>query len=157
MRKILALVVALMLAASVPAFATNDKVTICHHTGSETNPTVTIEISTSAWAAHQEHGDTQGPCPTASPTQTAYPSKSPSPSPSQSQSPSSSPSTSPQPTLPTCPPNLVGVATGCTRTQTPAASATPLPSETPFVLPTPSPTAAPTAPPIIQLPSTSTN
>jgi hypothetical protein len=38
------------------------KVTVCHHTASTTNPTVTISISVNAWPAHQAHGDTLGAC-----------------------------------------------------------------------------------------------
>ncbi|MBW3594483.1 MAG: hypothetical protein KY391_02805, partial [Actinobacteria bacterium] len=34
------------------------KVTICHRTGSETNPYVVITVSVNAWPAHQTHGDT---------------------------------------------------------------------------------------------------
>ena len=37
-------------------------VTICHHTHSATNPTVTISVSVNALPAHQAHGDTLGAC-----------------------------------------------------------------------------------------------
>jgi hypothetical protein len=39
------------------------KVTICHHTHSQTNPFVTITVSQNAVPAHMRHGDTLGPCP----------------------------------------------------------------------------------------------
>ena len=42
--------------------ACHDKITICHHTHSDTNSTVTISISRHAWPAHEGHGDTIGAC-----------------------------------------------------------------------------------------------
>jgi hypothetical protein len=38
------------------------KVTICHHTHSQKNPSVTITVSVHAQPAHLKHGDTVGPC-----------------------------------------------------------------------------------------------
>jgi hypothetical protein len=39
------------------------RITICHHTRSTNNPTVTITVSNRAWPAHQKHHDTMGACP----------------------------------------------------------------------------------------------
>jgi hypothetical protein len=39
-----------------------DKVTLCHHTSSQKNPSVTINVSQRALPAHLRHGDTIGPC-----------------------------------------------------------------------------------------------
>ena len=55
------------LSAGTPSAAAQyeypEKVTICHHTHSATNPFVTITVSRNALPAHQAHGDTIGACP----------------------------------------------------------------------------------------------
>jgi hypothetical protein len=40
----------------------NNKITICHHPPGNPENTQEIEISESAWPAHEAHGDTRGPC-----------------------------------------------------------------------------------------------
>ena len=40
------------------------RVTICHHTGSASNPHKTLNVSSRALGGHRNHGDTIGPCPT---------------------------------------------------------------------------------------------
>ncbi|HSC50511.1 MAG TPA: hypothetical protein VLD16_09640 [Gaiellaceae bacterium] len=45
----------------------SSKVTICHHTHSQTNPFVTITVSQNALPAHMGHGDTVGACSSAPP------------------------------------------------------------------------------------------
>jgi hypothetical protein len=48
---------------TTPTTTVEEKTTICHHTGSKSNPYVTITISSNAVDAHSKHGDTLGPCP----------------------------------------------------------------------------------------------
>jgi hypothetical protein len=42
-----------------------EKVTICHRTGSKKKPFRTIRVSQNALKAHEKHGDARGPCSTA--------------------------------------------------------------------------------------------
>lgn len=68
MQRIATLAAAFFMAISAPALAAPaPKVTICHHTGSASNPFVTITVSSNALPAHTAHGDTIGACPTAPP------------------------------------------------------------------------------------------
>ena len=75
----------------------NDKVTLCHRTGSESNPFVIITVSDNALPAHLAHGDTVlgtgGSC-----------GSTPTPTPTPSQS--TPPPTNPPPTVP--PPEVLG-------------------------------------------------
>ena len=127
--KILAIPLALSLALGVPAvaFATesatptvgimveqppvNDKkVTICHATGSETNPFVEITISENAVDAHfsdkhQRGEDTFGPCPSPSPEPSETPKPRELPQPSESPAPSESPTVTPTTPAPTVSPS----------------------------------------------------
>jgi hypothetical protein len=52
--------------ASAQEYQYGAKVTICHHTGSKKNPHHTITVSRNAVPAHMRHGDTLGPCTSAS-------------------------------------------------------------------------------------------
>jgi hypothetical protein len=51
--------------AAAPAWgdelAKADRIAICHLTSSETNPVVELTVATSAWGAHEAHGDTRVP------------------------------------------------------------------------------------------------
>ncbi len=46
----------------------SQKVTICHHTGSQKHPFHPITVDEHALAAHTGHGDTVGPCPATTPS-----------------------------------------------------------------------------------------
>jgi hypothetical protein len=69
--------------------STGKKVTLCHKTGSVSNPGVTITVSQNAEAAHLAHGDSVGACPdnqgnpadTGKPTDTGQPADSGKPTP----------------------------------------------------------------------------
>ena len=138
-KALLAFLLLLTLSLSGAAVANDDKVTICHHTGSQSNPTVTITVSENAWEAHQKHGDTRGPCPGTQPpvptgtsTATARPTGTDKPSGTSSAAP-----TARATNAPTSAPSQTAGA--------PAPTANPVPVKT----------AAPTAP-VKQLPSTAT-
>jgi len=49
-------------ATAVPVGPRTGKVTLCHVTGSQKNPGVTLTVSQNAVQAHLGHGDTVGPC-----------------------------------------------------------------------------------------------
>ena len=53
----------LLALATISSYAqTNDKITICHYPPGNPDNVQTIEISESAWPAHEAHGDDRGTC-----------------------------------------------------------------------------------------------
>ena len=57
---VLVCMLALVLAAALPAFAQPDKVTICHKPGTPAEKT--LRVPPQAVPGHLNHGDTRGPC-----------------------------------------------------------------------------------------------
>jgi hypothetical protein len=101
----LSVVLGLLLTGSVallksPSFATaeENRVTICHRTGSESNLYVEITIDDSALPAHLEHGDLypvpQGGCPTGV-TPTSIPTSTPTYTPTPMDTATSTPTSTP--------------------------------------------------------------
>lgn len=148
--KFVGLLITLLLFAATDAFAchplvqcssvnsTPRKITICHHTGSESNPIVTITIDESALSAHLSHGDSVGECPISTPTPTKTPTSTPTPCPPTA-TPTSQPTSTPTPKPTESPSN----------TPTPLPTTTPTPQPTPTeppATPTPNPTKPPSTP-----------
>ncbi|HEV8636948.1 MAG TPA: hypothetical protein VG370_22235, partial [Chloroflexota bacterium] len=103
-----------------------EKVTVCHATGSSTNPFVLIRVSKNAAGAHARHGDRVGAqseedctAVTTAPTITATPTATGTP-------PTATPTETATPTV-----------TGTPPTGTPTATATPSPTAPPTITPTP--------------------
>jgi hypothetical protein len=127
----LSVVLGLLLTGSVTLLnsqstsAEGNRITICHRTGSESNPYVEITIDDSALPAHLEHGDLypvpQGGCPTGgTPIATA----------------TSTPTNTPTAIPPSTPTSIPAETATSTPTSTPtdAPTDTPTPTETPHGL-----------------------
>ena len=97
--------------APSPSEEDGKKVTICHATGSESNPFVEITISENAVEAHFRDGhqrgeDVFGPCPTPTPQPSETPGPSDSPNPTEYPKPSESPTATPTTPAPTVEPSV---------------------------------------------------
>jgi hypothetical protein len=138
----LTLVTAIM-ATQLPAAAQGqgDQVTICHRTGSPSNPWVFMIIDSRTWPEHQAEGDIQAtsladcPQPTVAPAVAATVAPSPSPTPQPAPPPvavrqqSIAPGKAAIPAAPGA--ELLGAATPAPSTATPATPATPTNPATP--------------------------
>jgi hypothetical protein len=104
-RRALKLFAGTAIAALIPsrALAQPKKVTICHKPG--TPDEETIEVSQSAVASHQRHGDRRGPCGTTTTTTTAAPTTTSTTSTTETPTTSTSTSTTSTSTTPMCRPN----------------------------------------------------
>lgn len=74
------------------------KITVCHHTSSESNTWVTIEIPLASLFTHLQHGDTVGSCVVVTPTPSATPSEEPSETPEGSPTPTGEATATPEST-----------------------------------------------------------